>query len=87
VQQVVTQAVLNQQLAQDRCRTLEQQVQDYTRSYEAAEARFENGVGNPIDYLTAKNNLDRARSNLIAARYEVALRARLVAYFEGQPLL
>lgn len=87
VQQVVTQAVLNQQLAQDRYHTLRQQVDDFGLSFKAAEARFEAGVGNAVDYMVAKNNLDRARSNLIAARYEVALRGQIVRYYEGQPLL
>lgn len=86
VQQAVTQAVLNQQLAQDRYRTLEQQVEDFALSFQAAEARFEAGVGNAVDYMVAKNNLDRARSNLIAARYDVALRRQIVRYYEGQAL-
>lgn len=86
VQQAVTQAVLNQQLAQERYHTLEQQVQDFTLSFQAAEARFEAGVGNAVDYMVAKTNADRARSNLIAARYDVALRSRIVVYYEGQGL-
>ncbi len=86
VQQTVTQAILNEQQAQERYRTLGQQVQDFARSFQAAEARFEAGVGNAVDYMVAKTNADRARTNLIAARYEVALRRQIVAYYEGQAL-
>lgn len=86
VQQAVEQAVLNQQLALERYHTLVGQVADFTLSFQAAEARFEAGVSTSTDYMVAKNNLDRTRSNLIAARYDVALRSKIVAYYEGKPL-
>ena len=86
VQQVVEQAVLNLQNARERYNTLTGQVHDFALSFQAAEARFEAGVGTSVDYMVAKTNLDRARSNLIAARYDVALRSKIVEYYEGKPL-
>ncbi|MBC7447359.1 MAG: TolC family protein [Hymenobacteraceae bacterium] len=87
LQQAVTQAVLNQQLAQERYQALTGQVADFTQSFRAAEARFAVGVTTSVDYVVAKNNLDRARSNLIAARYDVALRRQIVAYYAGKAQL
>ncbi len=87
VQQQVEQAVLNHQLAQERYQTSAQQVKDFTLAFQAAEARFEAGVGTSVDYMVAKNNLDRARSTLISARYDLALRGKIVEYYEGKPLL
>jgi outer membrane protein len=58
----------------------------FEESFRAAEARFNEGVGTTIDYLTARNNLDRATINLIAARYDYVLRTRVLDYYQGKPL-
>jgi outer membrane protein len=47
-----------------------EQVNAYEESFKAAEISFNNGVGNSIDYLTAKNHLEKAQNNLIAAKYD-----------------
>lgn len=82
----VEQASQNLQTASDRYKTLLQQVKDYDQSFKAATIRFNEGVGNSIDYLTAKNNLDRANSNLIAARYDYVLRTKILDFYQAKPL-
>ena len=72
--------------AKDRYTVLMEQVKAYTESFRAAEIRFEQGVGTSVDYLIAKNNLDRARSNLIIARYDYLLRTKILDYYQGKPL-
>ncbi|MCH5718639.1 TolC family protein [Niabella hibiscisoli] len=76
LQQDIDIATLNMQTAVEKYQTLLQQVAAYKESFEAAEARFTEGVGNSIDYLTAKNNLDRANRNLVNARYDYILRKK-----------
>ena len=39
-----------------------------------------------VDYLIAKNNLDRAKTNLIVARYEYLLRIKILDYYQAKPL-
>ena len=80
------QAHQNLTTASDRYRTLLQQTRDYDQSFKAAAVRFQEGVGNSIDYLTAKNNLDRANSNLIAARYDFVLRTKILDFYQAKPL-
>jgi len=63
-----------------------EQVDAYTESFRAAEIRFNNGVGTPVDYLTAKNNLDRANINLITAKYDYVLRTKILDYYQGKQL-
>ena len=48
--------------------------------------RFNAGVETVIDYVIAKNNYDRANSNLIIARYDYLLRTRILDYYRGKPL-
>ena len=72
--------------ASERYKTLLEQVAAFTESFRVAEIRFNAGVGNPIDYLTAKNNLDRANINLINAKYDFVLRVKILDYYEGKPL-
>ncbi len=72
--------------ASDQYKVLLEQVDAYTESFRAAEIRFNNGVGTPVDYLTAKNNLDRANINLITAKYDYVLRTKILDYYQGKQL-
>lgn len=83
LQQQTEQAWLYCSNAADRCRVLEEQAAAYEQSLQAAQVRFEQGVGSSVEYLTAKNNYDRARINLISARYEYVLRRRVLDYYSG----
>jgi len=86
LRQNIEQAHINMTTAFERYKTLLEQVKAYEESFLAAETRFTEGVGNTIDYLTAKNNLDRALINLITAKYDYVLRTKILDYYQGKPL-
>jgi len=86
LQQSIEQAYLNMMTALDRYKTLVQQVDAYNKSFIAAEAKFNSGVGTSVDYLTAKNNLDRSNINLIQARYDYAIRTKVLDFYQGLKL-
>lgn len=86
LQQAIDQAYVNMTTASGRYKTLLEQVTAYQESFTAAEARFNSGVGNSIDYLTAKNNLDRANINSITAKYDYVLRTKILDYYQGKQL-
>ena len=86
MQQSIEQAYINMTSASDRYKILLEQVAAYTESFRAAEIRFDAGVGNSIDYLIAKNNLDRANINLINAQYDYVLRTKILDYYKGVKL-
>jgi outer membrane protein len=79
----VDQAYLNMGNAWDRYKVLTDGVAAYTEAFRAAEIRFNAGLGTSIDYLIAKNNLDRASGNLVMARYEYLLRIRVLDFYAG----
>lgn len=84
LQQNIERAHVNMTIAFNRYKTILDQVNSFTESFKAAEIRFNEGVGNSIDYLTAKNNLDRANTNFIISKYDYVLRTRILDYYQGK---
>ena len=84
--QAIDQAYINMNSASERYKTILEQVNAFAESFRAAGIRFDSGVGNSIDYLTAKNNLDRANINLIIAKYDYVLRTKILDYYQGRQL-
>jgi len=84
LQQSVEQAYVNMNSAYERYQTLSQQVKDYTESFRAAEVKFNAGALTSVDYLIAKNNVDRANINLIAAKYDYILRTKILDFYQGR---
>jgi outer membrane protein len=62
---------------------LQEQVAAYKMSFNAAEVRFNAGLGTSVEYLVAKNNLERASINLISSKYDFLLRKQVVDYYAG----
>jgi outer membrane protein len=82
--QQIDQAYLNMTNAYDRYKVLLEQVNAYTESYKAAEVRFKAGVGTSVDYLVAKDRLDRANITLINAKYDFVLRKKVLDFYSGK---
>ncbi|PZR22940.1 MAG: TolC family protein [Citrobacter freundii] len=86
LQQSIEEAHINMTTSSDRYKTLLEQVEAYRESFRAAEVRFNSGVGTSVDYLIAKNNLDRSNSNAVQAKYDYALRTKVLDYYQGKQL-
>lgn len=87
LRQQVEQAHLNMENSLQRYKLLTEQVASFTESFRIAEVRFGAGVGSSVDYLIAKNNLDRANANLVIAKYDYILRKKVLNYLRGEPVL
>ena len=66
---------------------LNQQVKDYTESFRAATIKFEAGAITSVDYIIAKNNVDRANINLIASKYDYILKTKILDYYMGKSVV
>jgi outer membrane protein len=86
LQQSIEQAYIDMTSASERYKILVEQVAAFTESFRAADIRFNSGVGTPVDYMTAKNNLDRSNINLINARYDFILRMKVLDYYQGKKI-
>jgi len=83
---MVARGYANMASAAGRYNVLLEQVTAYTASFQAAEIRFNNGVGTSVDYLIAKNNLDRATIDLITTKYDYVLRTKILDFYQGKQL-
>lgn len=82
--QNIEQAYFNMTAANEKYQTLQRQVADFTESFRTAEVRFNAGAINQVDYLIAKNNVDRANANLISAKYDYIFRVKILDYYQGK---
>lgn len=86
LQQAIEQAYVNLTAASEKYRLLQDQVTSFEESFRTAEIRFNAGSITSVDYLVAKNNLDRSKSNLITSRYDFVLRQKILDYYGGKAL-
>ncbi|AMR32656.1 transporter [Mucilaginibacter sp. PAMC 26640] len=84
LRQNVEQAYLNMTSAYDRYSVLVEQAKAYTESFRTAEIRFNAGVLTSVDFVVAKNNLDRTKLGLINARYSVYIYNKILDYYQGK---
>jgi outer membrane protein len=81
--QNIEQAYFNMNAALDRYKTLQQQVADFAESFRTAEVRFNAGAITQVDYIIAKNNLERAQINLITNKYDYIFRTKILDYYQN----
>ncbi|MGN6264951.1 MAG: TolC family protein [Ginsengibacter sp.] len=86
LQQAIERAFVNLTSAEDKYKLLLEQEAAFEESFRTAEVRFNAGAITSVDYLIAKNNLNRAQNNLITSKYDFALRAKVLDYYAGKPL-
>lgn len=84
LQQMVEQAWQNLKAAYGQYKGYVEQVHAYGESFRTAEIRFNEGVLTSVDYVIAKNNVDRANLNLVAARYNYIFRTKILEYYQGR---
>jgi outer membrane protein len=84
LQQQVEQAWQNLRAAYGLYKGYLEQVKAYGESFRTAEIRFNNGVITSVDYVIAKNNYDRANTNLSFSRYNYIFRTKILEYYQGR---
>ena len=84
LQQLVEQAWQNLRSAYGQYKGYTDQVHAYGESFRTAEIRFNAGVITSVDYVIAKNNYDRANTNLSAARFNYIFRTKILEYYQGR---
>jgi len=84
LKQDVEQAYLNMTSAYNRYTVLLEQVKAYAESFRTAEIRFNAGVLTSVDYVVAKNNLDKSKINMINARYDCYIYNKILDYYQGK---
>jgi len=84
LQQNVELAFQSMQAAYKQYKFYMDQVAAYAESFRTTEIRFNEGVVNSDVYVIAKNNIDRANTNLAAAKYTYIFRTKVMDYYQGK---
>ena len=86
LQQSIERAYVNLINTSDKYKILLDQVQSFAESFRTTEIRFNSGAITSVDYLIAKNNLDKTNTNLIISKYDFVLRSKILDYYQGKAL-
>jgi outer membrane protein len=87
LQQAIERAYVDVVNSFEKYQLLQKQVLAFTESFRAAEIRFNSGLITSVDYLIAKNNLDKSNTNLIISRYDFVLRSKVLDYYQGKLIM
>lgn len=61
-------------------------VKSNEESFNYTQQKFEVGLVNSVDYNVAKNDLLKARSNLLQAKYEYIFKLKILDFYTGTPI-
>ena len=86
LRQAIVQDFVNLNADYTTYKLLVSQVEDFGQSFHAAEIRYANGAISTVDYVIAKNNFDRVQLNLVVAKYNYMLRAKLLDFYQNRAL-
>ena len=86
LRQNIEQAYTNLINAAKRFDAITIQVSALEESFRAAESRFNAGAIDFVAYSLQKTNLDKARANLVQAKYDFIFRTKILDYYQNKPL-
>ena len=82
IQQAYTDAIAAYKKFQSATKSLVAQ----RKSFAYMQKKFNVGMINVLDFNTAKNNLFKAKSELLQAKYEYIFKLKILDFYRGQPL-
>lgn len=86
LRQNIEQAYTNLNNAAKRFDALTIQVSALEESFRAADSRFNAGAIDFVSYSLQKTNLDKAKGNLVQAKYDFIFRTKILDYYQNKPL-
>ncbi|AWV99353.1 TolC family protein [Arcticibacterium luteifluviistationis] len=86
IRQNIDQAYINMLNASKSYSANSVQVNALQRAFEAADASYNAGASNYVDYNLAKTNLDRALANQIQSKYDYIFKIKILDFYQNKPL-
>ncbi|WP_142783829.1 TolC family protein [Changchengzhania lutea] len=83
IKNAIRQVHFDMEAAYLRHQSLLNQVEAFGESFRINSLKFNSGISNFLAYITSKNNLDNAKTNLATAKYEYLLRVKVLEYYRG----
>lgn len=86
IRQNVEQAYIAMSNAAKRYSATANQVRALEETFRVAESRYNAGAINSTEYTITKINLDKAKSNLVQAKYDYVFRTKILDFYMAKPL-
>lgn len=84
LRQAIERDYVSMTTAYETYKKLVQQVSDYSESFREAKIKFEAGAINSVDFVIAENNMNQAKLNLVAAKYNYIVQTKILDYYQGK---
>ncbi|MEO0641429.1 MAG: hypothetical protein AAFY70_16970, partial [Bacteroidota bacterium] len=55
-------------------------------TFQNVERQFELGASNSVDFLVAKNNLNRAKFDRVRSKFDYIFRVKILDFYQGKPI-
>lgn len=82
----IQQAIADLRAAKMKYESTQKSNQSLKEAFKYSQQRFDVGLLNSVDYGLSKNNVARSEADLIQAKYELILKAKLLDFYNGKPL-
>jgi outer membrane protein len=82
----IQQAYADALAALNKYKSSEKSVNALSQSYTYMDKKFNAGLITSLDFLTARDNLTIAESNLLQAKYDFIFRLKVLDFYQGKPL-
>ncbi len=86
LRQIIEQAYNDVTAASKRYSGTKKQLNAREEAFRTAEQRYNVGMMNAVDYLLAQNNLNRARSELLQAKFDFIFKSKILDFYLQKPL-
>ena len=86
LKQNIAQAYTDAVGAQRRYAAAKKQMVAFEQAFRNAEVRLENGLINNVDFNVARNNLVKAQSDIIQAKYDFVFKQKILEFYQGQTI-
>ncbi|HKR05887.1 MAG TPA: TolC family protein [Bacteroidia bacterium] len=83
----IQQAYADAVAALNKYKASEKSVDALTQSFNYTDKKFNAGLITSLDFLTARNNLTLAESNLLQAKYDFIFRLKVLDFYMGKPIV
>ena len=83
----IQQAWADARAAMNKYLAMKKTVSSMEESFRYTAEKFDVGLVTSVDYNTAKNNLAKAQSDLLAAKYEFVFKINVLNFYRGEPFV
>jgi outer membrane protein len=86
LRQNIAQAYTDAVGAQKRFVAAKRQLESFEQAFRNTEIRLNNGLINNVDYNVARNNLVKAQSDIIQAKYDYIFKLKILEFYQGKTI-